>query len=455
MKKLKLLPSILMLVLCVGVLAVGVFAITPTKNTITGTITINATNADVTMTAYKDSISGTNLGSITARAGDDLDIGNLEFSMENVNTVENVNPVVIVVVFTTSSTENLVIETKNTESFDGLTTDGTNTVVNNVVSATKTHTAGLTDTETNLPAFNKTNSYQITCSIKLNRLPNQQLQVPLKLKFNIYKASEYTAYTTEVVDGKTYYTFGSFPQSQADTTGLTLIDTYTNHMAYDDATGGVAYNDIYQDQNGNEYVKLSNNYYKVEPLKWRQLTTSDGTAMLLCENIVERVQFYTSSENRTINGQTIYANNYEHSTQRSYLNNTFYNSAFNNLEMSLIPKTVVDNSASTTSSTSNSYACTNTNDYVFALSYQDLLNASYGFSTSTSGSDTRVKQTTAYSVSTGVYDWGGSGFWWMRSPDSNDSKSAGCLDPDGGYGARVNNDGFDNGVVPALRLSLS
>ena len=41
-KKLKFLPTILMLVLCVGVLAIGIYAAGTTTNNIQGTITINA-----------------------------------------------------------------------------------------------------------------------------------------------------------------------------------------------------------------------------------------------------------------------------------------------------------------------------------------------------------------------------------------------------------------------------
>ena len=44
MKRLKFLPAVLMLVLCVGILAIGIYAITPTKNTIDGTITVNPSN---------------------------------------------------------------------------------------------------------------------------------------------------------------------------------------------------------------------------------------------------------------------------------------------------------------------------------------------------------------------------------------------------------------------------
>ena len=442
MKKLKLLPSILMLVLCVGVLAVGIYAVKPTKNQISGTITIGASNADVTMTVYKGSTTGTVLGSAVARAGTNLNIGALNFSMENVNTLDNVQDIVLVIVFTTSSNDNLVIETQNTESFDGIAQD--DTVVNNMVTSTKNHTAGLTDSSTSLPAFNKENPYTITCTLSLNQLTTVELQTQFKTNFNIYKASEYSVYTTQEKDGTTYYTFGSFPQSEL-TQQLTLTDTHTNYMAYDDATGGVKYNDIYQDQNGNRYVKVDNvweivdnqylqtentKYYKIEPLTWRELTTSDGTATLMCENIVEQVAFqneyyydegkeyHTERSRYYVKGQDgkpmlntdtiedttdyVYANNYKWSDLRQYLNHTFYKSAFNSLEMTLIQKDTVNNGAETTESTTNPYACPNTTDHVFALSYQELISAGYNFATDESFTTTRMLASTAYSTATGT-----------------------------------------------------
>lgn len=54
MKKLKLLPSVLMLVLCIAVLGLGVYAATPATNVITGQITVNAANAEVEITGYID-----------------------------------------------------------------------------------------------------------------------------------------------------------------------------------------------------------------------------------------------------------------------------------------------------------------------------------------------------------------------------------------------------------------
>ena len=54
MKKVKLIPSLIMLVLCIGVLAVGVFALSPISNSIAGTISISAGKASLAITGYVD-----------------------------------------------------------------------------------------------------------------------------------------------------------------------------------------------------------------------------------------------------------------------------------------------------------------------------------------------------------------------------------------------------------------
>ncbi len=54
MKKAKMLPSILMLVLCVGVLAMGVYAAMPVSHSITGSINVTAAGAEVEIIAYLD-----------------------------------------------------------------------------------------------------------------------------------------------------------------------------------------------------------------------------------------------------------------------------------------------------------------------------------------------------------------------------------------------------------------
>ncbi len=54
MKKFKILPSLIMLVLCIGVLAVGVYALSPISNSIAGTINITAGKASIAITGYID-----------------------------------------------------------------------------------------------------------------------------------------------------------------------------------------------------------------------------------------------------------------------------------------------------------------------------------------------------------------------------------------------------------------
>ena len=53
MKRIKLIPSILLLVLCIGVLGLGVYAASPTSNAITGTITVNSANNEVILSVFE------------------------------------------------------------------------------------------------------------------------------------------------------------------------------------------------------------------------------------------------------------------------------------------------------------------------------------------------------------------------------------------------------------------
>ncbi len=55
MKKVKLIPSLIMLMLCIGVLSVGIYALNPISNSIAGTISISAGKASLAITGYVDS----------------------------------------------------------------------------------------------------------------------------------------------------------------------------------------------------------------------------------------------------------------------------------------------------------------------------------------------------------------------------------------------------------------
>ena len=95
MKKLKLMPSILMLVACVAVLGVGVFAVAPTKNTISGSITINSANPEVLISAYGHKADGSLdesnviMAETPARSGVNINLGNLNFDTSSANDEED------------------------------------------------------------------------------------------------------------------------------------------------------------------------------------------------------------------------------------------------------------------------------------------------------------------------------------------------------------------------------
>ena len=220
----------------------------------------------------------------------------------------------------------------------------------------------------------------------------------------------------------------------------------------------------HQDNNG--YNTSTVYWFKYEPIKWRILSESNGEALILCESIIDSQEYYKSASNRTINGQTVYANNYAESNIRAWLNDTFYRAAFTDLQKQLIVLTTVDNSARSTSDSGNnftqatSYYCADTEDYIFLLSEQEVTNSDYGFNSSYIIADTaRQKKNTDYAKSQGVATstssgYEGNGYWWLRSPDYRDSDLARLVSSGGGADNRDVVYITGGGVVPALKIKL-
>lgn len=203
--------------------------------------------------------------------------------------------------------------------------------------------------------------------------------------------------------------------------------------------------------------KVSNIYwFKYEPITWRVLDVQSDRAFLMANLVLDSQDFHYSTSVRTIDGSTIYSNNYKESHIRSWLNDVFYDTAFNTEEKSMIQTTNVDNSAASTGYDSNRYACADTKDKVFLLSYVEVTSAAYGLDANVS----KQLATSPYAKSQGVYTYtNGFCLWWLRSPESNV----------GFIASYVNLDGFIDevdlftdsvsltsyGIVPALWISLS
>ena len=269
------------------------------------------------------------------------------------------------------------------------------------------------------------------------------------------------------IDNMTYVYYGTYPQTVVDDSSLI---SSLNSLTSTNANGyyefeGEEYAKVVADPDETGYTFINGStiqsgqtyYFKVEPIKWRVLEEADGTYTLLSEYIIDKQVFYILPYVRTIDYQTtIYANNYEHSTIRKWLNNAFYNKAFSSPEKGSILTTLVDNSASTTASSTNPYFSNNTMDKVYLLSYQEAISSTYGFSTSTSSSSTRTAVTTDYARAVGAFmntstSYYGNGYLLLRSPYFSYSDDAHYVDSDGSIISDYVISSSD-GVRPAIKI---
>lgn len=215
----------------------------------------------------------------------------------------------------------------------------------------------------------------------------------------------------------------------------------------------------YQDDNG--YMLDTVYWFRYDPIEWTILKEEGGIAFLLCDIVIDAQEFYTeghypSPANRVFDGVAVYENNYKYSTVRNWLNDTFYTTAFTQYQQTLILQTTVDNSAGSTSSSSNDKACEDTEDKVFLLSYREITDTGYGFNGTPQSSDTkRQKKTSAYACSQGAFiSENGNGYQWLRSP----SNMMGCFQWavtwNGSANSNVMVDYSAVGIVPALRIAI-
>ena len=198
------------------------------------------------------------------------------------------------------------------------------------------------------------------------------------------------------------------------------------------------------------------------------LEEKDGTAFLLCNSIIDCQEYYHSKDSRTINGATVYANNYAESNIRKWLNETFYETAFTSLQQGLIQITELDNSAKSTNpynsptrwdGGTNQYVCENTSDKIFLLSEADATNSNYGFTSEQTDDTAKYRKPSDYAQSQGCYmstssEYLGNGGWWLRSPRCNTSVQARNVNTLGECDGTEFVTNAQLGVVPALKITL-
>ena len=192
------------------------------------------------------------------------------------------------------------------------------------------------------------------------------------------------------------------------------------------------------------------NYYQSnsstkEPIKWRVLSVNGNDAFLLADQNLDAKPY---NEEYT---DVIWAT----CTLRTWLNDTFLNTAFTSAEQAAIKNTTVVND-------DNPYYDTeggeNTTDKVYLLSIAEASNTAYGFyGDFNTSSETREATNTAYVAGKdGMSAVGEADWWWLRSPGNNSGRAS-YVDYSGvGYdnGYYVLRDDY-SAVRPALHLNLS
>lgn len=221
--------------------------------------------------------------------------------------------------------------------------------------------------------------------------------------------------------------------------------------------------DVYSSsQNSNGYSPNKIYWFKFEPIKWNVLDSISG--LLLCEYIIDsqpfNYTFFYDGEGDMYDSAfgdksySTFANNYPVSSIRKWLNDDFFNTAFNDEEKAKITKTICENKGLDPEKTI--FDCESTEEYVFLLSQNEVCNSSYGFASNYSNWDeARRTQGTDYAKIQGLTVSDSNKFhnnshWWLRTP--GDGSSDACYIDEVGYGSDYFCDSSNKGVRPAIKV---
>lgn len=214
------------------------------------------------------------------------------------------------------------------------------------------------------------------------------------------------------------------------------------------------------EQTDNGYYVNTVYWFKYEPLQWRVLDPEEG--FIMCENLID-AQAYNNTDYKGFQDKSssVYANDYAGSSIREWLNDDFYNTAFNEAEKAEIQITEMKNVCiSHMDSDYSKYDSENTSDKIFLLSYDEVKNSKYGFSMDESEKDMKRRaQGTDYAKAQGLHTelsyegYIGNSPWWLRSPYSG-AKGA-CEVTLTGYSREGSHDVIltNKGVRPALKFN--
>ena len=228
---------------------------------------------------------------------------------------------------------------------------------------------------------------------------------------------------------KQYVKFGSYPQSHV---GDKIVIEKLEQLYVQNSDNVVEYGlkkyvkiktSTYYDgypykySDGKYIYNNKEEWFVVEPIIWNIVSEKNGQYILISNKILD-AKIYNENVTRTIDGETIYPNNYKYSYIRNFLNNEFFNLAFSVEEKKhIILSEVINDSTSTNEfgavNNSLEYICENTFDWVYLPSVFEMCN--YEVFNTTEDASTNAGLTD-FSQGRGVKWTLTYGNWWWRTP---------------------------------------
>ena len=242
--------------------------------------------------------------------------------------------------------------------------------------------------------------------------------------------------------------------------GLVLFGYYPQTRKPEDVTISDAPNEygVCTGSDGQRYLSAFDDFFLIEPIRWRVLRERENKLFLLSERILDYRVFDEAS-----------TTSYLWSDLSDRLDDEFFYDAFSLEERKHILQTSIKCDAE--SATPPEGAVTETaydadwrgavdpkdeavfKDKVFLLSLRNVTTPEFGFDKDPyAGDEARVARKTDYAAAASGAE-GEVGAWWLRSPVPGDEDRVRVVSPEGNAAVSVRV-GEQMGVRPALRIKL-